>query len=375
MKKRLSFALVGMSLIISVILMSAPVFADVNTDIEEIEAELGLDNADKTIIERISYIEEQLGVKPKNGSSVINRVHVLKSELGLNDNDEKKAEELDAESADAESEEPYEGEPISEDDIGGNYIEKDHGNSLRIEDDYCYYEHGFQGFCFRPFEHNSNYEIVGNKLKTNSTEEGFDSFEIQISDGSVSLVNDKYHFIPEEEFYLLEDKEKHTVSETVSCDRASLTVTNVSLIENDIDPYVFVTEQWFDSYIAKIPIHPRAKRRFMEIDIDVENTSNSSFILSDILSLSIVYDSSFVFHSYDEDGNSIVKEPMLYLFTSQGGSEGNSINVSPLDTISCKIFMQVPFAVRDNPDKSAYGVFRIADVKGVTDLFVYDLRS
>lgn len=359
------------------LLFANPVYADINSDIVQVEEELGIDNTEKKLIERISYVEEELGITPSDDVSISDRINALKSELGIDtETDNGVDEEAEQESENSRIEESDSGDTVKKEDIVGTYIERDHGLLLRIENDYCYYVNSDLGkYCFKPFETTENYDIEGHELILHGDEEGFDSFEIQLSADTASLVNDKYTFISEDEYYRFDQKGKYAISEKAVCNRAALTVTGVSFLD-EISIHEFLTDQWVNSGLKdQVPINPPEGKCYMEIDVSIENLSKAAFNVEDVLAASIVYDSSYVFRSYDEDGNSIVAEPMLYIFTSQGGSNGNAITLSPLSSRDCKLFMLCPTAVRDNTDRNLLLAFNINEENDIPEVFVYDLHK
>lgn len=85
-------------LLLSMVLISVPVYADIISDLDKIEEELGVHYSDKKTIERISAIEEELGIVPDEDVPISQRVNNLRYELGI-------AEESKLETADKNSEE------------------------------------------------------------------------------------------------------------------------------------------------------------------------------------------------------------------------------------------------------------------------------
>ena len=70
-------------LLLSMVLITVPVHADINSDLDKIEEELGIHYSDRKTIERISAVEEELGIVPDEDVPISQRVNNLKSELGI----------------------------------------------------------------------------------------------------------------------------------------------------------------------------------------------------------------------------------------------------------------------------------------------------
>ena len=62
--------------------ISTPVFADVVNDLKAAEEVFGIDNSDKTAIERVGILEEQLGITDAEGT-LSDRLGRIENELGM----------------------------------------------------------------------------------------------------------------------------------------------------------------------------------------------------------------------------------------------------------------------------------------------------
>lgn len=80
MKKWLAAAL-SLSL-----LAAAPAYADVVSELEAAEKVFGIDNSDKTAVERVGILEEQLGIEASDGT-LAERLDAIEDELGISDAD------------------------------------------------------------------------------------------------------------------------------------------------------------------------------------------------------------------------------------------------------------------------------------------------
>ena len=85
MKKMIALAV---CLVLSV---STPVWADVIGDIQAVEEVFGIDNSDKTAIERIGILEEQIGITDADGT-LAERLGRIENELGMSDDGQTETE-------------------------------------------------------------------------------------------------------------------------------------------------------------------------------------------------------------------------------------------------------------------------------------------
>ena len=63
---------------------ASPAFADVVSELEAAEKVFGIDNSDKTAVERVGILEEQLGIETSDGT-LAERIDAIENELGISD--------------------------------------------------------------------------------------------------------------------------------------------------------------------------------------------------------------------------------------------------------------------------------------------------
>ncbi len=85
------------------LMAASPAFADVVSDLEAAEKVFGIDNSDKTAVERVGILEEQLGIETSDGT-LAERLDAIENELGISDAGTQ--EDASATAADAGTEEP-----------------------------------------------------------------------------------------------------------------------------------------------------------------------------------------------------------------------------------------------------------------------------
>lgn len=82
--------------------LAVPARADVLSDLNDAETVFGMDNSDKTAVERVGILEDQLGITDTQGT-LADRLERIKTELGITTDDEPAAEtETVTETAEAE---------------------------------------------------------------------------------------------------------------------------------------------------------------------------------------------------------------------------------------------------------------------------------
>ena len=263
---------------------------------------------------------------------------------------------------------------LSQKEIMGNYIEQNSGASLRIEDEYIYYTVNLGNFWSEPHEEVHNYTIEGKSITTPVTEEGWDSFDISSYGSGYCLSNDVYTFIPFDDFYSFKKADINKVSEKASCENFSLTLLDVDY-SNHIDILEYVTEMWVSHNKDKFILDAPEDKCFVKMNIKIENEGKETCSAEEILSVSLVYDNSYVFKSYETEGNSLVLEPMSYCYTD-GNSATNAgdLSISPLSSKQFTVNMICPAALKENTDKPLYAVFSLATKDGTPSILVYDLR-
>ena len=96
------------------LLFSMPVLADVNSDIAAAEKTFGIDNSDKTAIERITALEKEIGITSKKGETLAERLKAIDEQLGISDNTSETEAETSAEASTekAEKEDSEEGNDL-----------------------------------------------------------------------------------------------------------------------------------------------------------------------------------------------------------------------------------------------------------------------
>ena len=269
-----------------------------------------------------------------------------------------------------------EAQNISQSDIIGNYIEKDSGASLRIEDEYVYWTNTSASFWSEPYENGHSYKIEGDKLTTPVTKEGWDSFEIASYGSGYSLSNDVYTFIPFDDYYSFEHVSINRITDKINGDSSSITLLGVEYLKS-IDILEYVTEMWVDSYRYSNDFILEAPdgKCFVKLHILLENEGKETYNVADNLFVSLVYDNSYVFNSYETDGNSIIAEPMNYCCVSGGGVfTSGDLNISPLSSRELTVYMLCPSALMENTDKPLCAAFTIRGEKANPNVLVFDLR-
>lgn len=265
-------------------------------------------------------------------------------------------------------------EDISQDAIIGKYVEINSGISLRIEDEYLYPTSYLGNFWSAPLENTYIYDIEGTHLITRTDEEGWDSFDITPYGSGYSLSNDVYSFIPFDDYYSFEHAEIHKISDKVSVNGSSISLLNNEYTDN-LDILEYVTESWVDSYKDDFILEAPEDKVFVKLHVKLENEGKEAYNVSDILSVALVYDNSYVFHSYDTEGNSIISEPMNYCYAEVNSAQnGGDLNISPLSSKELTINMLCPSAIAENEDKPLYVTFSLINEDGKASIAVYDLR-
>lgn len=265
---------------------------------------------------------------------------------------------------------------ISQSDIMGNYVEKDSGIFFRVEDEYVYWTTSPAKFWSEPLESGHGYKIEGNQLTTPSSEEGWDSFEMIPYGTGYCLSNSIYTFLPSDDYYSFEHTTINTMANKASGDGFSVSFLNLEYIEN-IDILEYVTDKWVNSYKDNFILEAPDGMCFVKMQIKLENEGKESIAANDNLSVSVVYDNSYVFRCYETIGNALISEPMNYCYI-QGNSSALSageINISPLSSKTLTIYMICPSALRDNADKPLCAAFSVKGKNGVPTVVVFDLRS
>ena len=72
------------------LVVSTPVYADVLSELKTAEEAFGMDNSDKTAVERVGILEEQLGIESASGT-LAERLEVIENELGISPAEETEA--------------------------------------------------------------------------------------------------------------------------------------------------------------------------------------------------------------------------------------------------------------------------------------------
>ena len=85
------------------LMAASPAFADVVSDLEAAEKVFGIDNSDKTAVERVGILEEQLGIETSDGT-LAERLDAIENEIGISDAGTQ--EDASTTAADAGTEEP-----------------------------------------------------------------------------------------------------------------------------------------------------------------------------------------------------------------------------------------------------------------------------
>lgn len=69
-------------------MIAVPVSADVSSDLSMLEEQLGIDNSDKKTINRLVELEEQLGISPNDEANIVDRIAIVKTDLGIVDKED-----------------------------------------------------------------------------------------------------------------------------------------------------------------------------------------------------------------------------------------------------------------------------------------------